>query len=477
MKTSTKPFLLSFIVYQSLLYSPLNALPQPFHLRWLPPSGSDNFLSQFDNQWANFFPNFLPQAHQSNQLANQHSSPLSNQPTTHSSTNGNPNTVSRTPDQSAPMSSPTINPSPKATPLPVSNNINSATPTKTVDTPSVSSKQTNTSLASSSTSGTCNTIQVRKEWRSMERSQQKAYLSAVKCMLGKPSTLQPNSRLRLYDDFESVHDRSRPDVHWVARFLPWHRHFIHLYEQALQSCGYTGALPRWDWSLDAANVTASPVWSSDPEIGFGGNGMDFSNDQDGLGGGTVEDGAFAKLQLLYPDSHLLERGFNSPSEFNQGGTLYGSQYFDPNAIKVVKSSSNFIDFHVALEGTNPSSSGPDSPGPHATIHAIIGGDMSPTSYAANDPIFFLHHANVDYVWWSWQQDDLKNRLTSYGGNLVQGQDTNDASLNDKLTYLGYSPDLTVRDAMDTSVYPYCYRCKLFFLLPPFSSFFFIVIRY
>lgn len=46
--------------------------------------------------------------------------------------------------------------------------------------------------------------------------------------------------------------------------------------------------------------------------------MDFSNDKDGLGGGTVQDGAFANLQLVYPDSHLLERGFNSPPEFNQG---------------------------------------------------------------------------------------------------------------------------------------------------------------
>ncbi|EGG12889.1 uncharacterized protein MELLADRAFT_30131, partial [Melampsora larici-populina 98AG31] len=107
----------------------------------------------------------------------------------------------------------------------------------------------------------CASITVRKEWRSMARADQKSYLSAVKCLMTKPSTLKPRSNLRLYDDFESVHDRSRPNVHWVAQFLPWHRHFIHLYEQALQSCGYNGGLPRWNWSLDAANMTASPVWS------------------------------------------------------------------------------------------------------------------------------------------------------------------------------------------------------------------------
>lgn len=35
---------------------------------------------------------------------------------------------------------------------------------------------------------------------------------------------------------------------------------------ALELCGYKDGIPRWDWSLDAANLSASPVWSSDPEV-------------------------------------------------------------------------------------------------------------------------------------------------------------------------------------------------------------------
>jgi hypothetical protein len=30
-------------------------------------------------------------------------------------------------------------------------------------------------------------------------------------------------------------------VHSVASFLPWHRYFVQIYEQALKECGYTGA--------------------------------------------------------------------------------------------------------------------------------------------------------------------------------------------------------------------------------------------
>lgn len=36
--------------------------------------------------------------------------------------------------------------------------------------------------------------------------------------------------------------------------------------------------------------------------------------------------------------------------------------------------------------------------------------------APGDPIFFLHHAYLDRVWWQWQQKDLQVRLSEIGGN-------------------------------------------------------------
>jgi hypothetical protein len=55
-------------------------------------------------------------------------------------------------------------------------------------------------------------------------------------------------------------------------------------------------------------------------------------------------------------------------------------------------------FRTALEG-----------GPHATPHNYIGATMT-TMHAPDDPIFFLHHANVDRIWAIWQdwmeQDQL-----------------------------------------------------------------------
>jgi tyrosinase len=36
--------------------------------------------------------------------------------------------------------------------------------------------------------------------------------------------------------------------------------------------------------------------------------------------------------------------------------------------------------------------------PHDGVHQAIGGNMSVVDLSARDPIFFLHHANVDRLW-------------------------------------------------------------------------------
>src|SRR5262245_10807330 len=42
--------------------------------------------------------------------------------------------------------------------------------------------------------------------------------------------------------------------------------------------------------------------------------------------------------------------------------------------------------------------------PHNVIHTVIGGQrgfMSDPNCAARDPIFYLHHANIDRLWEAW----------------------------------------------------------------------------
>jgi len=41
-------------------------------------------------------------------------------------------------------------------------------------------------------------------------------------------------------------------------------------------------------------------------------------------------------------------------------------------------------------------------GVHGSVHGRVGGDMGFISTSSYDPIFFLHHANVDRLWAAWQ---------------------------------------------------------------------------
>ncbi|KNF06141.1 hypothetical protein PSTG_00650 [Puccinia striiformis f. sp. tritici PST-78] len=349
--------------------------------------------------------------------------------------------------QQAPSPVPAVQPSPANNTqqaLPPVNSSSQASPSSLPD--QTQSNQTLASRGNSSSPG-CPTVRVRREWRSLNHDEQASYITAVKCLADLPSKLLPGGDYRRYDDFENVHSRMRSKIHWCAIFLPWHRHFMFLFEKALRDeCGYPGSLPRWDWTLDSLDMSQSPVWSDDPDVGFGGNGRDFTDVDDGLEGGVVTDGAFANWPLYYPEYHKLQRNYNLPSQYKQAGRSYGSQFFDPPSITRIQSQPTYAKFALALEGTDPSSTGPSNPGPHSIIHVIMGGEISPTAYAANES-----------HWAQWQDKQRPTRLYAYAGAATRGSTRNDAKLTDNLKFLGLGPDVRVQDTMDTLAAPYCYR--------------------
>ena len=72
-----------------------------------------------------------------------------------------------------------------------------------------------------------------------------------------------------------------------------------------------------------------------------------------------------------------------------------------------------------------------------------------------DPIFFLHHVNLDRLWWQWQQNKLGDRLAAYNGRA--NKDSKEAAaLTDVLEMGGLSRNLRVFDVMDTTRDPFCY---------------------
>ncbi|TPX13319.1 uncharacterized protein E0L32_006292 [Thyridium curvatum] len=226
-------------------------------------------------------------------------------------------------------------------------------------------------------------------------------------------------------------------AHGKAAFFSWHRRFISVYEQYLKDkCTYTGALPYWDWTLDWENLPGSPIFSA--VAGFGGNGDHTA--PKGVGDGhCVTDGPFADLHPLFYGStlrpHCLSRGF----------TDFHGRNASPAVVQEVLGSADYETFFLAVEN-----------GPHNVAPNGIRGDFYSFT-APYDPIFYLHHAQLDRLWFLWQRKDAGHRLREYTGRT---DTSNAASLEDLLVLGGLAPDITVSQVMDTEGAELCYRYSL-----------------
>ncbi|KAH7311246.1 hypothetical protein B0I35DRAFT_357532 [Stachybotrys elegans] len=305
----------------------------------------------------------------------------------------------------------------------------------------------------------------RVEFRTLDATLRKQYTDAVMCLTTKPSSI--GLKTSLYDDFTYVHTHLSRDIHYVAQFLPWHRYFTHLYHKQLQACGYTGPMVYWDWTLDTKDVAGSDFW--DPVNGVGGNGGDETEKtNDGREWKCLVDGPFKDIRPAYSNlvaaEHCLSRDFFDGE--NRPGTMRASGY-TPEVIADMNKLPDFESFEFRLENI-----------PHGSIHSAVGGqmgDLGPSS-SPNDPIFFMHHCQVDRLWTLWQQQNLEVRLKDYAGirerletpgsgnGTADGNSTQDeipnprAALTDMMPFMGLTgaEDLAVSAVMDTNSELLCY---------------------
>jgi N-acetylneuraminic acid mutarotase len=85
--------------------------------------------------------------------------------------------------------------------------------------------------------------------------------------------------------------------------------------------------------------------------------------------------------------------------------------------------------------------------PHFFTHLALGGDMAEFSTVGGDPLFYLHHSNIDRLWESWNRlgntnpTDPKylNRKFSYGDRSGKRVDL-PVSMGDRTAQLGYEYD-------------------------------------
>ncbi|KAG6907932.1 hypothetical protein DXG01_006862 [Tephrocybe rancida] len=285
----------------------------------------------------------------------------------------------------------------------------------------------------------------RHEWRSMGPPTRSEYLKAVQCLQRLKSTAAalPGTRTR-FDDFQAYHISVTTKVHEVGQFLPWHRWFLHTYELALRhECDYQGPIPFWDWTKDAypenpAVFRSSPIF--DASGGFG---------PLPLVRGPISHGVFAKYNLsfgtgppLNRTNHLIERGFD----------ITMLSHLTERAVEITLGKKTFETFRIELEGK------PITPEPkvHDSGHRAVGGDMGDTYSSPGDPLFYLHHANLDRLWWKWQTADPHHRLYQISGRSTQAPPFQNVTLNTTLPTEPLGRSIQIHEVMDIGNGLLCY---------------------
>ncbi|TFK72334.1 Di-copper centre-containing protein [Pluteus cervinus] len=315
----------------------------------------------------------------------------------------------------------------------------------------------------------CTNPTVRKEWRTLSNAQKQSFLTAVKCYgtlphssslvkTGSTPDIPPiNPASSAYDDMVYVHIDLNHQIHSTGWFFPWHRFYLHTYEQTLKNkCGYTGPLPYWDWTQDTANFLNASIWDSNHNHGVGTWGTATNDYQ-------ITDGAWgtanpSPFYLNYPSHHAIRRNFTLQPYLNfprpyllTNSAQYANETFTQAMVdaSVQHYTGDYKGFQKSFQ---------DYQGPHAGVHLMVGADLTglcpgnaPAScipgetWSPNDPLFFMHHARVDKAWYDWQNRNAANKCAFEGGS-VQMLD----SLADYDEYpLGAPPNLSLNSVFPT----------------------------
>ncbi|MCJ1267669.1 hypothetical protein MMC22_007555 [Lobaria immixta] len=242
--------------------------------------------------------------------------------------------------------------------------------------------------------------------------------------------------------------------------------------------------PYWDWTLDAHNIEASPLFDGS-DSSMSGNGVAVPHGEyrktfsfpgrptivniypAGTGGGCVITGPFANTTVPFgPVSLGANDGLvNNPHNLDYKphclrrdlAPKTAEQALAADKVRALLGAPNITVFNLILDvGIAPGVTGP-----HAAGHQAVGGDMGDFFSSPADPMFHLHHAQVDRLWTQWQQLDLKTRqyALSGTGTAFNYPPSPIFQLNDTINLGKLSPNgpRPIRDFMSTVQGPFCYE--------------------
>lgn len=177
--------------------------------------------------------------------------------------------------------------------------------------------------------------------------------------------------------------------HWW--FLPWHRAYLYFFERIIRklSGDSTFALPYWNWANED-----EPAQRGLPPVFY--TPADESN--------KLWD---ESRNSYYADGSPLPRDI-----YQMTRNALGTRDF----IQIPNQRAGFGGRKVTMPRHKSQPHGRLELNPHDDIHTWIGGDDPPghmryPETAARDPIFWLHHANIERLWRRWLLDPTHKNPT------------------------------------------------------------------
>nr|AVA09670.1 putative effector protein [Heterodera avenae] len=229
---------------------------------------------------------------------------------------------------------------------------------------------------------------LRKEYRMMTDQERIRYHTALKAIKQSGE----------YDNLSRIH--SNPTIvggaHSGPAFLPWHREYVKRMEIALRQVDPSISIPYWDSTLEAQLPTPSDSHLFTEEF------MGRTDDQ-----GNLVYGDFAGWRTTEGNPNIRRRvGLDGKGFTEDEINWFLSQQQIDQILAYSAPQPGVCPVRMEFRWMEIT---------HGNVHLFVGGatqlpngtdeadgDMAEQTRSANDPIFFLHHSFVDYIWEMWR---------------------------------------------------------------------------
>ncbi|VDI70976.1 Hypothetical predicted protein [Mytilus galloprovincialis] len=227
-------------------------------------------------------------------------------------------------------------------------------------------------------------LRVRKEIRTLSENEREDFLDAVRALKNDKS-VSPNQ----YDVIALIHQGDTEfSAHGGPNFVSWHRYYCLMFEDALRKKKRGVTLPYWDSTLEFLmkkpedSILFTKIFLGNPK-------------------GVVFSGPFAFWKTPTKPQSLLRRDI--PGAF--------SSLINPQTLQQVFKKK----YHREILTPTAGSDEANLEAHHDGVHVWVGGadgHMGGVYTSPMDPVFFLHHCFIDYLWEKFRQRQKRFGINS-----------------------------------------------------------------